>query len=441
MRNFRKILHIISLFVFVCFVFLFVGRIIYSKVGSKTKEEGGNKEGKTGEAVVLPSVPIDNSILSSVSGDEFQVHFLELGNEYNGDCVYIKAGETDILIDAGSRYESAGTISGYLRNFCTDGVIEYVIATHAHQDHISGFLGNKTGKTRNGIFYQFKIDTLIQFSFSDLTSSLYKYNYLNSLEELKTKGTKIYTAGECWNETNGAKRTFQLSDSSSMDILYNYYYFNSAKNTVGGENNYSVCTMFNYQKDNTTRHIMLTGDLEKEGETKLAEYYDGSSLEKTLPHCDLFKAGHHGSSTSSNEILLSKITPDVVCVCCCAGSTEYTVNYRGSFPTQDFVDRISKYTDRVFVTSRFDEKELKYKSMNGNIIVSFKSDDMKVICSNNGIILKDSEWFNQKVYVVPVTSNGITVKNIADGKRGSTDYFDVDSKGSIEVVRRTWSGV
>lgn len=443
MRKIKKILRIIGLIIFIVSVFLFIGRIIYINSGTKTKndnQDSGIKENET----LLPiesSATIEPSIISSVSEDDFQVHFLELGNEYNGDCIYIKAGETDILIDAGSRYESASVISGYLSHFCTDGVLEYVIATHAHQDHIAGFIGNKIGKTRNGIFYQYKIDTLIQFSYSDLTSTLYKYNYLNAIDELKKKGTKVYTASDCWNEANGGKRTYQLSESSSMEILYNYYYFNSAKGTIGEENNYSVCTMFNYQKDDISKHVLLTGDLEKEGETKLSEYYDGSTSEKTLPHCILYKAGHHGSSTSSNEVLLSKITPEIVCICCCAGSTEYTVNYRGSFPTQDFIDRISKYTNRIFVTSRFDEKDLKYKSMNGNIIVSFKDDDVKVICSDNDAILKDSEWFNQKVYVVSVMNNGITVKNIASGNRGSTDYFDVDSEGSFEVVRRSWSGV
>ena len=41
-----------------------------------------------------------------VSGD-LSIHFMELGNNYTGDAVYIKAGDTDILIDAGSRTNSA----------------------------------------------------------------------------------------------------------------------------------------------------------------------------------------------------------------------------------------------------------------------------------------------------------------------------------------------
>ena len=56
-----------------------------------------------------------------VSGD-LQFHFMQLGNNYTGDSIYIKAGDTDILIDAGSRADSTETTSEYIDQFCTDGV-------------------------------------------------------------------------------------------------------------------------------------------------------------------------------------------------------------------------------------------------------------------------------------------------------------------------------
>ena len=76
--------------------------------------------------------------------DELSIHFLEVGNKYTGDCTLIKVGDTEILIDAGSRKGSAATIVPYVQQYCTDGVLEYVIATHAHQDHIAGFVGTTT---------------------------------------------------------------------------------------------------------------------------------------------------------------------------------------------------------------------------------------------------------------------------------------------------------
>ena len=68
-----------------------------------------------------------------VDTDELSVHFLELGNRYTGDSVYIKIGDVDILVDAGSRKDSADDIANYVDRYCTDGTLEYVIVTHAHQ--------------------------------------------------------------------------------------------------------------------------------------------------------------------------------------------------------------------------------------------------------------------------------------------------------------------
>jgi hypothetical protein len=175
---------------------------------------------------------------------------------------------------------------------------------------------------------------------------------------------------------------------------------------------------------------MLTGDLEKEGEEAMAAYYDGSSQEKTLPHVDLFKAGHHGSKTSSNECLLKLITPDIVTVCCCAGGSEYTSNYNNVFPTQEFITRVAKYTDQIYVTSLFNEKTLEFESLNGNIIVSCDGTNVAVAATNNTTKLKDTEWFNETVYV---DSEG----NICSGAK-KEDFFTKDTPGVTAVPRRVW---
>ena len=58
--------------------------------------------------VELPNIEAGVGNLTSedveVIGDSsFSIHFLEVGNKYTGDCTYVKAGDIDILIDAGSR--------------------------------------------------------------------------------------------------------------------------------------------------------------------------------------------------------------------------------------------------------------------------------------------------------------------------------------------------
>ena len=309
-----------------------------------------------------------------VSGD-LQIHFMELGNKYTGDSIYIKAGDVDILIDAGSRASSTDTTAAYIDRYCTDGVLEYVIATHADQDHIAGFAGSNSSPS---IFDRYECETIIDFALTDKTTETYR-TYVEKRDAEVAAGAKHYTALQCWNETDGAKRVYELSRGIEMEILYNYFYENRSKD----ENNYSVCLMFN-QGD---KHFLFTGDLEEEGEEYFVQY-------NTLPKVELFKAGHHGSKTSSNDCLLSVIKPKIVCVCCCAGTDEYTDNVENQFPTQAMIDRVAKYTNQVYVTSLGDENAPEgYVSMNGNIVVTSDRKAVTVNGSNNNTLLKDTAWF------------------------------------------------
>ena len=311
--------------------------------------------------------------------DDLQFHFMQLGNNKNGDAIYIKAGETDILIDAG--VSDTTTIRNYMNPYIKDNKLEYVIVTHGDSDHIEGFYGSKA---KPGIFYQYKIDTIIDFAYSTKKTSTYQ-NYLTARDEVVSKGTKHYTAKECYNEENGASRTYNLTDDISLEILWNNYYFD---NTTDNENNYSVITRFKYKE----QYFLFTGDLEKEGETKFVEHYKGN-----FPSVELYKAAHHGSKTSSNDDFLNLINPRISVVSCSAGNNEYTDYYKNTFPTQDYINRIAKYTDQVYATSLYsDEGE---KPLNGNVVVSSNGDEVAVACTNNTTKLKDSEWFNSTVYV------------------------------------------
>ena len=363
-----------------------------------------------------------NKIIDNIIYDNFQVHFLTMGDESDstdyrknsGDSVYIKAGDNDILIDAGSRGGSAGYIKKYVDQYCKDGKLEYVIATHADQDHIAGFVG--TSKIP-GIFESYKVDTIIDFALSDKTSGVYN-DYKAKRDAEVSLGTKHYTAAESFN----ANTVYNLGEGISFKVLYNKYYFESSKD----ENNYSVCTLFTYND----RNFIFTGDLEEDGENYLAQYYDGSTLEKTLPKVELYKAGHHGSNTSSNDCLLSKIQPEICVACCCAGYPEYTPAKDNIFPTQDFISRIAKYTDRVYVTSVFNEKTLKSEKMNGDVIISCNGNNVGVSSTNNITKLKDTEWFNETVYV---NSSGNVVTS-----KGKTDFFTIETPNCTPTQRRIW---
>ncbi len=340
--------------------------------GTGNGTENGSHEGDTGNGHGDGGV---------ISGD-LSIHFLELGNKYAGDCTLIKTGNTEVLIDAGSRQGSAAAIVPYLEQYCTDGVLEYVIATHAHQDHIAAFVGTKSS---TGIFENFACGTIIDYALKNTNSQISK-DYEAARDREVEAGAKHYTALECVREENGAKKSYVLGEGIEMTILYQKFY----ETTSSDENNYSVCMLLT-QGEN---HFLFTGDLEKEGEESLAASND-------LPHCKLFKGGHHGSRTSSNDILLKEITPEIVCICCCAGAPEYSTDPAAIFPTQEMIDRVARYTKEIYVTSLATDVEYKpkaswnYTSMNGNITVLSTAGGLEVKGSNNSIILKETEWFKQ----------------------------------------------
>ena len=336
-----------------------------------------------GLAVYFIFLRKDKNTQPQTASEGITINFLELGNYNTGDCTYIKAGDVDILIDAGSKNESVETTIPYINQYCTDGKLEYVIATHAHEDHIAGFYSTNT---RKGIFDTYKIGTLIDFpkTKKDGTKETTLYG-----KYVKNRDTRIasgdiehyYTALECVEQTNGAQKEYAITDSIKMTILDQKFYHQLDTGT--GENNYSVCTLFTHGSNN----YLFTGDLEKTGEESLVE-------RNNLPHCQLFKGGHHGSGTSNTDTLLDKITPETVCICCCAGNDEYTDDPLKSFPYQETIDRLAKHTNKIYVTTVTTDGHTGYTSMNGNII--FKCEDginYSVTGTNNSIILKETEWF------------------------------------------------
>lgn len=391
----KKIKKMILSFV-VCFVLIPIFYLVADHYGWLKKEE------------FTPIKPT-----AGVVYDDFQIHIMQLGNNKNGDAIYIKAGENDILIDAG--VSDTTTIKNYMKGHITDNKLEYLIVTHGDSDHIEGLVG--TSKVP-GILDSYEIDTIIDFSFTTKTTSMYN-NYVEKRDALVSNNkTKHFTAKDYFDENQQSKGPISLGTDIEMEILWNKFYFEQSSD----ENNHSVITRFRV-KD---RYYLLTGDLEKEGETAFVEHYKNDNM-----RVDFYKAAHHGSKTSSNENFLNLIQPSICAVSCSAGNSEYTANYLNVFPTQDFVTRIKKYTTQVYVTSNgMGDKE---EAMNGNIIISSNGENTGVASTNDQNELKelkDTEWFNMKIYVKEDNS-------FVSGK-AKKDYFTKDTEGVKEVPFRTW---
>lgn len=83
------------------------------------------------------------------------------------------------------------------------------------------------------------------------------------------------------------------------------------------------------------KKILLTGDVEKEGEREL--------LEEGLKKTDILKAAHHGSKNSTSEEFLSLIRPEYTVISC--GKEN-----RYGHPHKEVVERIAKYNSKIYRT-------------------------------------------------------------------------------------------
>ncbi len=320
--------------------------------------------------------------VADIAAEQLSVHFLQLSDS-NGDCVYIKAGDTDVLIDAGAEYAGVVAAQQYIDRFCTDGVLEYVIVSHGDRDHYAGFVGSAGVK---GIFDRYDCRNIIQFARTNSAGEDF-LQYCAARDRAIERGANFYTALDCCNGNHGAQKVYRLSDSVTMEVLYQRYY----EQYSSEENNYSVCLLFRQG----SYSYLFTGDLQQAGENALLE------SNPQLSDVTLYKAAHHGSASSSQEALLQRIRPQYVCVCCIAGSVEYTQQAVGTFPAQSLLDRLAPYTDRVYVTNyaRVSRDEngrgtnVQYSALNGDIVFACTDGNISMYFSHSDSKLVDTEWF------------------------------------------------
>ena len=217
-----------------------------------------------------------------VSG-ELTVAFLETGNKYTGDAIYIKAGDTDLLIDAGSRNSSSTTISNYINNYVNDNVLEYVIATHPHDDHIGSL---------PQVMDDFTVGKIIMpelAEFNTPTTRVYErlidYIVDNNIDAYAAEFGDVYEMDDVKIQILGPVK--QVKDLNDMSV---------------------ICKV--YASEST---FMLLGDAEKE---ELASVYEYNNKYGADLKSDVILLGHHGSSTSIYKPFLNKVDAKTAVISC-----------------------------------------------------------------------------------------------------------------------------
>ena len=218
-------------------------------------------------------------VSTPVSGGEVQFHFIDVGQ---GDAALIRTEWGDVLIDAGTN-SSEDELKAYLDALgVTD--IEYAVFTHPHEDHIGG--ADMVLNTYNVKRVIMPNATATSKTFERMMDAIEAEN----CEVIEAVPDSVFKVGE-------------LVCTVLAPISEKY------SNT----NNYSVVIRMDYGETS----VLFTGDAEVDSEAEMLARY---GLKGTLD-CDLLKAGHHGSDTSSCQEFLDAVTPAFAVISVGEGNT------------------------------------------------------------------------------------------------------------------------
>ncbi len=219
--------------------------------------------------------------------DKVEIYFIEMHKQY-GDSIYIKAGDFDMLIDAGQQ-EDGTYVVNFLKEHCVDTHLDLVVTTHAHSDHIGGM--TSVLNWTSGITYS--LDYGYQRSSYHLSETV--------RESMKNKSTYYSPVTEALKVNNGI---IQISDDFYITLLDTGQYLEPTEDIGNGDDNSASVTFILTYKNHS---YYFSGDLDKSGENYLVNT-------KQLKDVDLMKASHHASNTGNSANLLNEIKPEVVAV-------------------------------------------------------------------------------------------------------------------------------
>lgn len=218
---------------------------------------------------------IEDHLTSLLDVEMLEVHFIDVGQ---GDCTLLSCGGQTMLIDCGD--SSQGTaIQNYL---CKQDIekIDYLILTHPDADHIGG---------APVIITKFDIG---QIYMSGYKKDNWTYEKLLDAMEYRYYSYDIPAAGDVFS-LGSAEVTFVGPVAEYDD-----------------PNNSSLTVVVR----NGETSFLFSGDAESQAEFDMV--MSGADL-----NVDVYKVGHHGSSTSSSTAFLAAMTPEYAIVSCGADNS------------------------------------------------------------------------------------------------------------------------
>lgn len=248
--------------------------------------------------------------------DVMKVHFIDVGQ---GDAVLVQVNNINLLIDAGPK-ENKKDILQYL-NSLKISTLDYVIATHPHEDHIGNMFS---------IINQYNINKFYAPKVTHTSKSFEKM-----IEALISKNKQI-------NVLDTNTKSINLGDNTD-------FYIFSPLPIDYGQNLNLYSAVFKIKYKNTS--FLFTGDSENLNENEI--------LSKNLPiNADVLKVAHHGSSTSTSISFLNAVNPKIAVI-------SVGKDNKFNHPTKEVLSNLDNQVKYIYRTDK-----------NGNIVLT--SDGYKI---------------------------------------------------------------
>lgn len=239
---------------------------------------------------------------------EMRVHFVDVGQ---GDCTVLEfPGGESMMIDGGcGSAESNGAVLSACAALGIDR-LDYILLTHSDTDHAGGLSAVMDVFGAKTVF-------LPQFPEENAAFTLFR-------RRAEETGAQIRISRIYESIISGTQENY-----STLLFLWPMY----LKEPDGRPSNDTSAVIY---LEYAGRRMLLTGDLSAEVEDKLLNDYVGiegeifrlevpapwgkASVAARLEELDFYKMGHHGSSGSTGEMLVSLCCPREVFISCGIGN-------------------------------------------------------------------------------------------------------------------------
>ena len=263
-----------------------------------------------------------NFFNKNINSNNLLIHYIDVGQ---GDCILIQLNNKNLLIDSGPKDGKKSLIS-YLDNLNIK-VIDYLIATHPHEDHI-GNMSTIIKRYDVKKFYAPKVSH---------TSTTFE----NMVSALIDKNLKISILKEG-------------TDSITLGLNAKFSVFSPPENLISDNlNDYSPIIKLEYL--NTS--FLFTGDAESISENYVL-------LSKYNLKADVLKVGHHGSSTSTSSNFYNSVAPSIAII-------SVGLNNTYNHPTSETLSILESNNPLIYRTD-----------INGTIILNSDGNKIEITTKN-----------------------------------------------------------